>query len=420
MENEEAPVEFPKGTDGDVAFLEHEDPIEEEVENKQDDSVPIKEEEEKKEDEVQEEEKEEIKEEEEEEVKEEAKEEEEEEEDYQVEGRPSFKEIKAKFPTFFKEFPALREMYFREGAFSEIFATVDDAKEVADRVETYMTLEQELANGNVLPLVKALANKEEGSVLEGFANNFLPTVFEHDQKLFHEVTRPVLINLLRSLYSEGRNTQNKNIYNTAFQVSKFLWGDPQAFLREEEKPKDDPEKIKLREELENTKSRIANEFQGEILRSAQATLYQDAMKGLDPGKQMTPFIKDAAAKKIIASIGNLLSNNKQFQAEMKSMWNKVEKDGFRGEYKSRILTAYLARARVLLPAIRSKVKSEVLGNRSVDNSSDKVNGAEKKEKKVAVPNIGSTRAKGTPSAREIDWRKTSDLDFLSDKVTLKR
>jgi len=71
----------------------------------------------------------------EEEKKEEAKEEEEEEEEEELElgpRRPSFKEIKEKYPDFFKTFPELREAFFRESEYTKIFPTVEDAKEALE------------------------------------------------------------------------------------------------------------------------------------------------------------------------------------------------------------------------------------------------------------------------------------------------
>ena len=39
--------------------------------------------------------------------------------------RPTVKQIKDKYPDFFKSFPQLRDMYFRESEFSKVFPTID-------------------------------------------------------------------------------------------------------------------------------------------------------------------------------------------------------------------------------------------------------------------------------------------------------
>src|SRR3990167_9176528 len=46
------------------------------------------------------------------------------------------KEILAKYPTIFKDFPYLEVAYFRDRQFSEIFPTVDDAKEAQEKADT--------------------------------------------------------------------------------------------------------------------------------------------------------------------------------------------------------------------------------------------------------------------------------------------
>src|SRR5271169_344060 len=69
---------------------------------------------------------------------EETGEEEEDEEEEQVEDeglgkdRPTFKEINAKFPTLFKDFPGLKHAFFKEREYSALFPTVEDAKVAAN------------------------------------------------------------------------------------------------------------------------------------------------------------------------------------------------------------------------------------------------------------------------------------------------
>src|SRR5437660_282354 len=48
---------------------------------------------------------------------------------------PQFKEITKKYPNFFKDFPNLRHAFFREKEYSEIFSTVDEAKEAQEDIE---------------------------------------------------------------------------------------------------------------------------------------------------------------------------------------------------------------------------------------------------------------------------------------------
>src|SRR6516225_9215499 len=49
--------------------------------------------------------------------------------------RPPISAIKEKYPNFFKDFPELKESYFREMRFTELFPTVEDAKEAVSENE---------------------------------------------------------------------------------------------------------------------------------------------------------------------------------------------------------------------------------------------------------------------------------------------
>src|SRR6266404_1233667 len=46
--------------------------------------------------------------------------------------RPTLKAIKEKYPNLFKDFPQLRDGYFRELQYTAIFPTIEDAKEAFD------------------------------------------------------------------------------------------------------------------------------------------------------------------------------------------------------------------------------------------------------------------------------------------------
>src|SRR3990167_6712893 len=58
------------------------------------------------------------------------------------------KEILAKYPTIFKDFPFLEKSYFREQKYAELLPTLDDAREAVERSETLKKFEGDLLNGN--------------------------------------------------------------------------------------------------------------------------------------------------------------------------------------------------------------------------------------------------------------------------------
>src|SRR5690349_5181558 len=53
-------------------------------------------------------------------------------EDEPLHERPTFAQIKAKYPDILKDFPSLRSIYYREQQFSDLLPTPADAKEAAE------------------------------------------------------------------------------------------------------------------------------------------------------------------------------------------------------------------------------------------------------------------------------------------------
>src|SRR5216684_2162863 len=102
------------------------------------------------------------------------------EEDLIIASRPTIKEINAKYPEFFKDFPDLRHAFFREQEFSQIFPTIDDAKEAAENLESFSNLEEFVLSGTSDGLKSFLEAAEEGKKgsLQNIVANFLPTLYK--------------------------------------------------------------------------------------------------------------------------------------------------------------------------------------------------------------------------------------------------
>jgi hypothetical protein len=84
--------------------------------------------------------------------------------------RPTVKQITEKFPDFFKKFPTLKDAFFREKQFSEVFHTPQEAKEAAVIAGDYKTLQDDLVNGTGEKLLPAL---KESDSLGRFSKSFL-------------------------------------------------------------------------------------------------------------------------------------------------------------------------------------------------------------------------------------------------------
>ena len=62
--------------------------------------------------------------------------------------RVSYKEVKEKFPSFFKDFPSLKHAFFREQQFTELFPTLEDAKKAIEDQQQFQEITEAVIEGD--------------------------------------------------------------------------------------------------------------------------------------------------------------------------------------------------------------------------------------------------------------------------------
>src|SRR3990167_3641399 len=82
------------------------------------------------------------------------------------------KEILAKYPTIFKDFPFLEKSYFREQKYAELLPTLDDAREAVERSETLKKFEGDLLNGNSESVLQSVLAQDKESFAK-IVDNYL-------------------------------------------------------------------------------------------------------------------------------------------------------------------------------------------------------------------------------------------------------
>jgi hypothetical protein len=131
-------------------------------------------------------------------------------------------------------------------------------------------------------------------------------------------------------------------------------------------------------------------------------------------------MKDSITKAIIDKVVNTVKADKEFSRYKDRLWKDAKSNGYRSDDKSRIINASLARAKSLVPSIRRGLIAEALGSSPLENG----------KRREKLETINSRREPGSsgreaavrdrmPSAKGIDWKKTSDLDFLNDNYVPK-
>lgn len=322
--------------------------------------------------------------------------------------RVSYSDVKKEFPEFFKRFPQLKTAFFREQEFTKRFANLEDADEAIEAIEAFRAVEDTVKAGNAAEFLDQVATISDAAV-DRFANNFLPALYEKNQKAYFRVTAPLIRNVLAEVLEAGQENDNKNLENAAKVVHQAIFRDDKyGKVPMATKPAEpDPELTQERNEFYTGKH---NELMMNVTKDIRSQLESEISKSVDPTKSMRPGIKKLIIEKIVAEVDKEVSSDPNHMSRIMSLWRRERQSKYSGRYKGSIVTAYLSRARTSIPSIRKKVRSEIMGTQVDDDKSR----SEKVNRNTNVPTGSASRGTSrTISVTDARKGKLSDKDIIA-------
>lgn len=336
-------------------------------------------------------------------------------------GQTPYQAIKTKYPKLFKEFPELRQTFFREQQYSELFPTVDDARDAAERVGVLAPIEQGLLAGRAAELVESLARTDE-RVLQSVAKDFLPKLYAQNKEAFYSAVDPVLKNFIRSALAKGEKESNANLINAAKWMSNFAYGTFEPPTAEEPPARPDPERERLEREKQEFFNARYQQARTEVLEGSVGQLIREVQKTIDPEKKATDYMRDVLTQRVMEELDTVLQSDRRHMNQMNSLWRRGMAAGMTPDWKARIKNAYLARAKTVLPQIRAKVRrdSGLYSGKASPRPNNQSNSTGEGPKRIPAGPPASLRAKGSVSPKDVDWSRTSDMDILNDRYIPRR
>lgn len=330
--------------------------------------------------------------------------------------RPSLKVIIKEFPEaekIFKKYPQLRDAYYREGKFSQLFTDLEDASEASEKAASLDAFNEYIMGGSSKELLKAVG-QESPSSLKKLAEGFLPTLQEINPDLFYDAAIPIINTAIRNLYAQGLKNKDNNSMSAAKIMANFFhqsYDIPDA-VQDKKDPAIEQERQKLDKERNDHEKALFTEFDDKVNTSASRLFSRAISEGLDPTNSLSEFTKSKIIEEVIDRVGNELKNDRAHTASMQKLWKLARTERFSSKSAERIITAYLSRAKQLIPEIRSKVKNEALGKSSTKK--DGTSRTTRREMSTGTRNSGNNSRMPT-DPKKVDksfWRKNSDADIL--------
>jgi len=316
------------------------------------------------------------------------------------------KALKAKYPEIFKEFPEIRKAIFAEKEFLKLFGTVEEAKDASLKSANFDLIVGEIQRGNIQPLLDGLKETDD-KLLRSFTRGILPAIYKQSKDMYFEIIDPILINVLKSAHENG---SDDNVKNSALHLAKFLFGKIDVLDKPAGAKEVDPDREAFEKEKAEFMTQKFNEARTIVNDGITSELNKFIGEGLD-NLGITPYMKKVIIKEIQNDVDILLAQNEDHMRQVDSLWKKAAQAGYPADQIARITSTYLARAKPLVPTVRSKVKAELMKTGKVVTPTDKL-----------TPS-GATKSggrSGPVDAAKVDWRKTTDEQFLNGEITYKK
>jgi hypothetical protein len=261
------------------------------------------------------------------------------------------------------------------------------------------------------------------------ADNFLPTLLQKGgESLYLRATVPVIEQFLWTMTENGKATGNVNMVNAARHAANFIFGKPDVPDPNRRKGQEGPHPAeqKLEAERKTWEETRFKEASSEVSTAIDSELDAEILKGLDPEKKLSPRQRASLLGEIKKEIDTTLSKDQAFGRQMKALWSKAAGASYPKDQRASIKSAFLARAKALVPAVRTRLRSEWLGEKAPVND-DKGNNSGNKNKeqvrKRSLPDAGRSGKTGPvrpPSPKDVDYTKTSDEDLIAGRFVRKR
>lgn len=271
------------------------------------------------------------------------------------------KDILAAFPDLFKKFPYLERAYYREQQFTELLPTIDDAKTAVEKSQTLDNFEKDLLNGNTENILKAVKDHDP-KIFNKVVDNYLDTLSKVDQNAYYHVLGNTVKNTITAMVSEGKRSGNEALQAAAQILNQFVFGTSEfsapSRLTTEEKPNEEEDRVKAREADLN---RRQFESSRDDLQTRVDNILKATVEGnIDPKESMTPYVKRTATREALEDLSSLIDGDTRFRTILDRLWEKSFEENFSRASLDKIKSAYLSKARTLLPSVIKKSRNEAL------------------------------------------------------------
>ena len=129
-------------------------------------------------------------------------------------------------------------------------------------------------------------------------------------------------------------------------------------------------------------------------------------------------MKDSILDKVMSETDSAMARDEQHIRNMNALWERAARMGQGKDFKNRLIQTYVNRARTLVGPIRRRLVAEAVAKvHKKPSGAPSTSATTRKAVPAGKSSGGNSRP---PSPKEVDWSKTSDLDYLNRNIKPRR
>lgn len=284
------------------------------------------------------------------------------------------KEILKKYPDVFKDFPYLEKAYYREQQFTELLPTIADAKAAVEKSEILDRFENDLMGGSTETVLKAVRETNPNGFYK-IVDEYLPTLAKVDEKAYYHVignlTKHTIVSMVQEARrlgvgtgADGKPQPGVALQDAAALLNQFVFGTtdfkPPTQLSNQGKPEDNTREKQITEREQNIIRTQFENTRNDLNTRVNNTLKNTIDAHIDPKKTMSDYVRKNAARDTMDNLERVINQDTRFKALLDKLWERAFQDGFSKDSSDRIRSAYVSKAKTVLPALLKKARNEAL------------------------------------------------------------
>lgn len=271
-------------------------------------------------------------------------------------------DILQKYPKLFKDFPYLEKAYYREQQFTELLPTIEDAKTAVEKSNVLDKFEADLIKGNTETVLKSVKAADENS-WNKIVDDYLPALSRIDTQAYHHVIGNVIKHTIISMVNEAKTSENETLQAAAHILNQFVFGTSDFKAPTRLSSNDKPEKTEDNKISERERQFTQKQFESsrdDLNSRVNSVLKSTIDANIDPKESMSPYVKKNASREAMESLTDAINKDSRFKVLLDKLWENAFKNDFRKDSVDRIKSAYLSKAKTLLPAVIKRSRNEAL------------------------------------------------------------